>query len=101
MLKIKTISKEIEICVVPQSVRVTVFNNNSSVVGISPTLVVGGELNQHKSRGESLTSWASFWGVTGFPPGVRPVGLTLLVLGRQLVSGLGPQSLVPVHTWVV
>ena len=52
-------------------------------VGISPTLVVGGELNQHKSGGESLTSWASFWGVARLPSGVRLVGPTLLVLGRQ------------------
>ena len=50
------------------------------IVGISPTLIVGGELNQHKSRG-SLTSWTSFWGVAGFPPGVRPVGPTVLILG--------------------
>ena len=70
------------------------------IVGISPILVVGGELNQHKT-GESLTSWASFWGVARLPPGVRPVGPTLLVLGRQLVSELGPQPPVPVHTRVV
>ena len=48
-------------------------------VGINPTLFVGGE-NQHKSG--SLTSWASFWGVAGFPLGVRPVGPTLMILGR-------------------
>ena len=36
--------------------------------------------------GESLTSRASFWGVAGFPPGVRPVGSTLLVLGQQWIS---------------
>ena len=51
------------------------------IVVISPTLIVGGELNQHKSGGESLTSWASFWGVAGLSPGMRPVGPTLLVLG--------------------
>jgi hypothetical protein len=51
------------------------------IVGISPTLVVGGELNQHKKWGESLTSWASFWGVAGFPPGVCLIEPTLLVLG--------------------
>jgi len=33
--------------------------------------------------GESLTSWASFWGVARLPPGMCPVGPTLLVLGRQ------------------
>ena len=36
--------------------------------------------------GESLTSWASFWGVAGLPPSMRPVGPTLLVLGRQWIS---------------
>ena len=51
------------------------------IVGISPTLVVGGELDQLKKWGESLTSWASFWGVAGLSPGMRPVGPTLLVLG--------------------
>ena len=59
--------------------------SGGGIVGISPTLIVRGELNQHKV-GESLTSWASFWGVVGHPPGVRPVGPTLLVLGRQWIS---------------
>ena len=81
------------------------------IVGISPTLVVGGELNQHKSGGESLTSWASFWGVAGLPPGVRPVGPTLLVFGliigiragsaiscaRAHLGGVGPK---PSEPWV-
>ena len=49
------------------------------IVGISLTLVVGEELNR-----DSLTSWASFWGVAGFPPGVCPVGPTLLVFGATI-----------------
>ena len=71
------------------------------IVGISPTLIVGGELNQLKKWGESLTSWASFWGVARLPPGVCPLGRLSWFLGQQLVSGLGPQSPVPVHTRVV
>ena len=57
--------------------------SGGGIVGISPTLIVRGELNQHKV-GESLTSWASFWGVVGLPPGVRPVGPTLLVLADKV-----------------
>jgi len=53
------------------------------IVGISPTLIVGGELNQYKSE-ESLSPLGlAFGGVVGFPSGVRPVGPTLLILGRQ------------------
>ena len=53
------------------------------IVEISPTLVVGGELNQYKIE-ESLSPLGlAFGGVAGFPSGVRPVGPTLLILGRQ------------------
>ena len=53
------------------------------IVGISPTLVVGGELNQYKIE-ESLSPLGlAFGGVAGFPSGVRPVEPTLLILGRQ------------------
>ena len=59
------------------------------IVGISPTLVVGGELNQHKNRGESLTSWASFWSVLRLPPGVHPVGPTLLIFWPTIGIRIG------------
>ena len=53
------------------------------IVGISPTLVVGGELKKYKSE-ESLSPLGlAFGGVAGFSSGVRPVGPTLLILGRQ------------------
>ena len=51
--------------------------------------------------GRVFTSWASFWGVARLPPSVCPLGRLSWFLGQQLVSELGPQSPVPVHTWVV
>ena len=51
------------------------------IVGISPTLVVGGELNQHKSGGSLSPLGLAFGVQKDFLQGVRPVGPTLPVLG--------------------
>ena len=51
------------------------------IVGISHTLVVGGELNQHKSGGSLSPLGLTFGVQKDFLQGVRPVGPTLPVLG--------------------
>jgi len=80
-------------------------------MSISPTLVVGGELNQLKSGGESLTFWASFWGAEGLPPGCAPgwanspgfgptIGIRVgsaISCARAHLGGVGPK---PSEPWV-
>ena len=67
------------------------------LLGLVPHWLCGESLTNLKV-GESLTSWANFWGVAGLPPGVRLVGPTLQVLGWHRFCSK-EIKLFSVHLW--